>query len=377
MKIKRRNFFSLIATSALAIFGSTWLSMAQKKYLTLARKRSLPFFIGWYEFIENSAGPSQVAGKGINLVIPYIEGSKLEKIQVFLDAAKAARIKVLLEVHRPLVESENLTGTKEFIRTYKNHPAVYGWYLYDEPEIKNPTPLTPELLTAVYQAIKEEDKSKPVAIVFSDINKIEYYNNAMDIIMWDVYPCNDNVPEFQWVSSYRESLNRVINIADAKQKKFWNVLQAYSGHGLKKRPPTKAEFRYMFYYSIFSGSDGLLFWMHPWSTPAWNKSVLYPTINEFQPYIAAIINGHKSQNIAPVNYTNTVEVKLFPLPNSRKILVVAINHDRSPVSMMVKLDRALAGRSVATNKKRIDRISSQSNLKVVLSSYEVRMYEIG
>jgi hypothetical protein len=377
MKLKRRNFFSLIAASALAIFGSTWLSMAQKKYLTLTRKRSLPFFTGWYEFIENAAGPAQVAGKGINLVIPYIEGSKLEKIQVFLDAAKAARIKVLLEVYRPLVESGNLAGTKEFIRTYKNHPAVYGWYLYDEPEIKKPTPLTPELLTAVYQAIKEEDKSKPVAIVFSDVNKIASYSNAMDITMWDAYPCNDNVPEFQWVSSYRESLNRVINIAEAKQKKFWNVLQAYSGHGLKKRPPTKAEFRYMFYYSIFSGSDGLLFWMHPWSTPAWNESVLYPTINEFRPYTLAIINGYKSLNITPLNYKNSVEIRLLTIPKSRKKLMVAINHDRAPVTMTVKLDRALAGKSVAIDKRRIDRVSVQSNLQVALLSYEVRLYEIG
>jgi hypothetical protein len=377
MKIKRRNLFSLIAGLALAIFSSTWLSSAQKKYLILARKRSLPFIIGWYEFLENSAGPSQVAGKGINFIIPYIEGSKLEKLEVFLDAAKAARIKVLVEVYRPLVESGNLAGTKKFIRTYKNHPAVSGWYLYDEPEIKKPTPLTPELLTTVYQTIKAEDKFKPVAIVFSDVSKIESYSNAMDIIMWDTYPCNDNVPEFQWVSSYRESLNRVTKIADVKQKKFWNVLQAYSGHGLNKREPTKAEFRYMFYYSIFSGSDGLFFWMHPWSTPAWNESVLYATIGEFQPYIPAIINGYNFKNITPLNHKNTVEVRILAIPKSRKKLMVAINHGRDPVNMTVKLDRALSGKSVVVNQRRVDRVSVQSNLQVALSSYEVRLYEIG
>jgi hypothetical protein len=376
MKIKRRNLFSLIAGLALASFGSTWLSSAQKKYVTSTRKRSLPFIIGWYEFLENTAGPSQVASKGINFVIPYIEKTKLEKIKIFLDAAKAAKIKVLVEVYRPLVEAGNVAGTREFIRTYKNHPAVYGWYLYDEPEIKKPTPLTPELLIKVYQAIKAEDKSKPVAIVFSDVGKVESYSNAMDISMWDAYPCNDDVPEFAWVSSYREALNRVTKISHGKQKKFWNVLQAYSGQ-LKKREPTKAEFRYMFYYSIFSGSDGLLFWMHPWSTPAWNEAVLYATIKEFQPYIPAIINGYNSVNITPTERKNTVETRLFAIPGSRKKLMVVINHERAPVNMTVKLNRSLAGKSVAIGKRKIDRVSAQSNLQIALSSYEIQLYEIG
>lgn len=376
MKIKRRDLLSLVAGLALAIFGSTWLSSAQKKYLTSTRKRSLPFIIGWYEFLENTAGPSQVAGKGINFVIPYIEKTKLEKIKIFLDAAKVAKIKVLVEVHRPLVEAGNVAGTREFIRTYKNHPAVYGWYLYDEPEIKKPTPLTPELLTKVYQAIKAEDKSKPVAIVFSDVSKVESYSNAMDISMWDAYPCNDDVPEFAWVPSYREALNRVTKISHGKQKKFWNVLQAYSGR-LTKREPTKAEFRYMFYYSIFSGSDGLLFWMHPWSTPAWNEAVLYATIQEFQPYMSAIINGYNSVDITSSDWANTVETRLFTIPKSRKKLMVSINHERAPVNMTVKLDRASAGKSVAIGKRKIDRVSAQSTLQIALNSYEVRLYEIG
>jgi hypothetical protein len=376
MKIKRRNLLSLVAGLGLAIFGATWLSSAQKKYLTSTRKRSLPFILGWYEFLENTAGPLQVASKGINFVIPYIESTKLEKIKVFLDAARTAKIKVLVEVHRPLVEAGNVVGTREFIRAYKNHPAVYGWYLYDEPEIKKPTPLTPELLTKVYQAIKAEDKSKPVAIVFSDVGKVESYSNAMDISMWDAYPCNDDVPEFAWVPSYREALNRVTKISHSNQKKFWNVLQAYSGQ-LKKREPTKAEFRYMFYYSIFSGSDGLLFWMHPWSKPVWNEAVLYATIKEFQPYISTIINGYNAINITPSELANTVETRIFTIPKSRKKLMVVINHERAPVKMTVKLDRALAGKSVAIGKRKIDRVSSNSSLQVGLSAYEVRLYEIG
>ncbi|MHC5824774.1 MAG: hypothetical protein ACYT04_55260, partial [Nostoc sp.] len=82
-----------------------------------------------------------------------------------------------------------------------NHPSVYGWYLYDEPELKTPTPLSPNLLKNIYQAIKKEDNSKPVALVFNNVDIIESYSDAMDILMWDWYPCVEGVAEFEWAQS--------------------------------------------------------------------------------------------------------------------------------------------------------------------------------
>jgi hypothetical protein len=300
--------------------------------------------------------------------------STKDKISVFLDAAKAAKIKVLVEIYRPLVELENISGVKKFINTYKHHPSVCGWYLCDEPEIKKPQPLSPESLTRIYRAIKEEDRSKPVAIAFGETDKIEAYSDAMDILMWDNYPCEDGLSEFQWVNAYREPLRKVAKIAESKQKKFWSILQAYSGHGFKKRLPSKAEFRYMFYSSVLAGSDALLFWMHPWSTPAWNESVLYPTIREFRRYIPAIMN-EDAKKIQVSDYSD-VEVGLFSIPNSKKKLILAINHNKNRVVANVNLDRQLAGRRVRINNQNIDRISIHSNLKIELNSFEVKLYEI-
>lgn len=237
--IKRGKFLILITGFAAASTSSLLLSLNPKKYLTLNRKRSLPFFLGWYDNINNIDLPIKVSYEGIDLLMPYVEKENKGKIQAFLDAYKKTRIKILLEISRPLIESENISGVKDFICTYKNHPSVYGWYLYEEPEIKKPTPLSPDLLKKVYKAIKEEDKSKPVALVFADIKKIEPYTDAMDILMWDRYPCEEGVPEFQWVSSYRNALYKVLSLADVKNKKFWNVVQAYSENQSKKRLPTK------------------------------------------------------------------------------------------------------------------------------------------
>jgi hypothetical protein len=378
----RRNLLKFATGLIIAATIPALLSSSRKKSSTPIRKRNLPFYLGWYDFVANPTAPELVSSKGINLVMPYLDVSPnpamseatKEKITVFLDKAKAAKIKVLVEIYRPLVELENISGVKNFINTYKHHPSVYGWYLYDEPEIKKPQPLSPDSLARVYRAIKEEDRSKPVAIAFGETNKIEAYSNAMDILMWDNYPCEDGIPEFQWIAAYREPLHTVASIAEAKQKKFWNILQAYSGHGFKKRLPSKAEFRYMFYSSVLAGSDALFFWMHPWSTPAWNESVLYPTVREFRRYLPAIV-GEGSQKIGVPDYSD-IEVGLFSLPNSRKKLVIVVNHSRNRVVTNIKLDRQLSGRRVRINNENVDLISAHSNFKITLSSFEVKLYEI-
>ena len=372
MKIDRRNLISLIIGFAFAITSPILLSLAQKKSSTPTRKRNLPFFLGWYDVMDNINVSTQVYSRGIDLLMPYVGNAEKETIQAFLDASEKVGVKVLLEIYRPLVESKDISGVKDFVRTYKKHPSVYGWYLYDEPELKKPKPLS---LKNVYQAIKEEDKSKPIALAISQVDHMESYTDAMDVLMWDNYPFDNGVPEFQWAQSYRSTLNYIFSLNHLKNKKFWNILQAYGENQLNKRLPTKAEFRYMFYLSVLAGADGLLFWMHPWSSYSWNQSVLYPTIKEFRNYIPAIVRGEDLSNPVQVNRSD-IEVKLFPIPNTKKFVMIAVNHNQTQINFTVKLSQRLAGKAVAMNNKTITNLSTQASFNVILSPYEVRLYQI-
>jgi hypothetical protein len=377
MKIGRRKSIGAIAGFLIASTSSIGISLTQKRYSTINRNRTSPFFIGWYDRIENADLPQKVRPKGIGLIMPYIAAEvKPETIKIFLDAAEKIGIKVLLEIYRSLVESGDISGVKDFIRTYKNHPAVYGWYLYDEPEVKKPTPLSPELLIKVYQAIKAEDRSKPVALVFADPNKIEPYADAMDILMWDWYPCHEGEREFHWVSGYRQNLYRVISLADAKKKKFYSVLQAYSDKKLKLSLPTKAEIRYMFYLSVMAGVDGILFFMHYLSTNSWNEAVLYPMIQEFKKYIPAIVKGRDLSSAFQVNYA-AVEVKLFSMPNSRKYVAILVNHSQTETNLTVNFDRRLSGKKVITNLTKITQLTNSQGFSTTLKPYEAIVCEIG
>ena len=372
--IKRRKFLGLISGFVVASTSSILLSLNPKKSLA-NRKRSLPFFLGWYENINNIDVPIKASFKGIDLLMPYVEKESKVKIQAFLDASKKAGIKVMVEISRSLIESGNISGVKDFIRTYKNHPSVYGWYLYDEPEVKTPTPLSPNLLKNIYKAIKEEDNSKPVALVFAYIYEIEPYSDAMDIIMWDWYPCVEGVAEFEWAQSYRDRLNYVVSLANIKNKKFWNVLQAYGQNKYNRRLPTKLEFRYMFYLSVLTGADGVLFWIHYFSSPYWNESVLYPTIQEFRDYIPAIVRGEDLSNPVQVNNSN-IEVKLFPIPNTTKYLIIAVNHTSTQINFVVKLTQSLAGKIVIFNEKTITNLSAEATFSTRLNPYEVKLYQV-
>jgi hypothetical protein len=375
MMIKRRKLISLITGFAAAITSPILLSLPRKKYSTPTRKINLPLF-GWYDNITNINFPAQVSSEGIDLLMPYVEEADKAEIQEFLDASSEVGMKVLLELSRPLVESESISGVKDFVRTYKDNPSVYAWYLYDEPEVKKPKPLSPVSLQKLYQTIKKEDNSKPVALVISKINKIKYYIGAMDILMWDSYPCENGVAEFAWIPSYRRELHEIISFASSKNKKFWNVLQAYGENQFNKRLPTKAEFRYMFYSSVLAGVDGLLFWSHYRSSPLWNELVLYPTIEEARYYIPVMVKGKDLTSQVQVNHSN-IEVKLFSISNTQTFLMIVVNHNRHQSNLTIKLAQKLAGKAVAINQETITNLSAQASFDIILSPYEIRLYQIG
>ncbi|WP_373544552.1 hypothetical protein [Chamaesiphon sp.] len=215
-----------------------------------------------------------------------------------------------------------------------------------------------------------------MALVFADPYKIEPFVNAMDIVMWDRYPCLRGEPEFQWVLAYRRDSYKVLSLADLHKQKFYNVLQASNEKQSTKRLPSIGELRCMFYLSVLAGSDGLLFWMYELSVNSWNESTLYPTIIESRKYIPAIIKGKDLSSTLRVSNLD-VEVKLFSIPNTKKYLAIAINHDRVQTTLTVKFDRKFAGKKVTTDRSKTKiRLSTDASFSTLLKPYEVLICKI-
>ncbi len=370
-KLSRRKLLKLMGSALLTPYLA---GCSPAQAVNTSERKKADFWLGWYGFMGETTAAADVAGRGINTLMPYIGESKPAEVLAFLDKSQAAGVGVLLEIYRPLVESSDLAGVQAFVKKYQNHRVVAGWYLYDEPEIKVPLPLAPELLIQVYRAIKAQDGSRPVALVFADPDAIEPYSGAMDLLMWDNYPCNTDNAELSWAGNYRGAFTRAAKIAQAQGKPFINVLQAYQGHGIAKRLPSRAEFRYMFYLSLLGGTDGLFFWMLPWATPEWNEAVLYPTLEEVRQYLPAIVAGKTAPNIAPDNQVDA-EVRVYPLPSSRKSLAIALNHGSDSLEFATRLEQPLGNKTTRGQRGQAAR-AAHSPLQVSLNPYEARLYEV-
>ena len=342
-----------------------------------ARLDFAEFPIGWIDRVERPQTPNIVAKEGINLLIPYTHSYQQPTIEAYLEAAQKNNIKVFLEPYRKPVETGDAAAVTEFIRTYKNHPAVAGWYAYDEPAIKDK--VSPETLKITYQAIKAEDPERPVAVVFtgSQIAKIPQYWDTMDICMVDRYPLFFGKPEFNNLNDFGTWMQKAAYYAGSKP--FLPVLQGYGEQAdgkpkYRRRLPTAAEERYMLYTAVTSGADGLMFYGRHWTLQPWVDSVLTPLITEFREYLpifkASLLGENASAN------RSDIQTLIYKDPSSSKKLLVAIRHSRGKAKATISVE-SLASEKKATVVGENRQVTIKSGtFQDTFDSYDVHIYEM-
>ncbi|NLE29640.1 MAG: hypothetical protein GX629_08235, partial [Phycisphaerae bacterium] len=150
-------------------------------------KTRFPF--GWYDAtVYHGSGSREISMEGGNIVMPYDRGAPEEYVLYYLDEAARYDLKVIVEVPRIHVANHDVAAIQNFVRTYENHPAHYGWYATDEPTLND---ISVETCEIAYNAVKQES-SKPVFMAFSaeevDDRAPVAYQNAYDVMMPDIYP---------------------------------------------------------------------------------------------------------------------------------------------------------------------------------------------
>ena len=302
---------------------------------------SLPygFPLGWYDAIKNLSTPAKIANEGINLVIPYTGKGDAQEVRAYLDRAAAAGIKVLVDIPRDSVRKGHTVRITKFVKQLKNHPALFGWYLFDEPGFIS---LSPNLLQKFYQAIKLEDPKHPIAVAFAKLDNVRNYTRSVDIVMYSNYPCRYNEPEFHnFQNSTFPTLAREAKFLARERKTFWFILQAYGEdkHGrpnkYRRRFPTAAEERYMLYSAVLANTDGLFFWTHYRSRQNWINSVMTPLVRELQGYLPAIKTAALRRKLAIAN--PKIQASLYRDPTTQNLLLIAVNHNDSQIETTVRI----------------------------------------
>ena len=172
-----------------------------------------------------------------------------------LDSANAAGIGLMC--HEDFSAKRFLRSKlRKVVKKYKENPALWAWYLADEPQNYG---ITPENAEDIYHVVKKADPGHPVFMVHSVASLYDDYEKSCDIFAVDIYP----VPKGK-IMDLSDGLALAQRVVKGK-KPVWAVVQAY-GH-LKKgrRTPTPREERCMVYLSITHNVKGILWfaWRGP------------------------------------------------------------------------------------------------------------------
>jgi hypothetical protein len=102
----------------------------------------------------------RTAGYGFNVIQSYQFGSMTDtQISAYLDSAKFYGLKVLFHLGVQTYSTDIETKVMQRVSMFKNHPAMYAWYLSDEPSIAK---ISSANLKSIYLKIKAADPNHPV-----------------------------------------------------------------------------------------------------------------------------------------------------------------------------------------------------------------------
>jgi hypothetical protein len=242
---------------------------------------SKTFLTGWWIDVNRPEKLAGFAAEGNTLVLGssaiWFVVTQSYVVQQFLDEANKHGIKVILGLNyggspynMPPADFTNA------ISKFKGHPALFGWYVADEPEIQsNAAALHGYLATSpgYYALAKAADPNHPVFISFNlaydaaGWTKIRGWYDVLDMIGMHSYPYWSVNPQAFGGGEGRtqyDTWKQLLQDAAAYGKPA--PIATCQGFGdntmYPYRTPTYKELRYQTFAAVVQGIDKVLFWMY-------------------------------------------------------------------------------------------------------------------
>jgi len=313
----------------------------------------LPFFpFGFYCYSPVYPSlPEEEVVKGFNVISPYqkIVPETLNERKAYMDRCAELGMKVhynLLSVSggggvgskiEGLSDDEKRERLISEIKTFRDHPALLGWYISDEP---NGSDIAPEKLEEIYRTVKENDPWHPVSIVFmAPFLSAKRYSSALDIVMADPYP----VPDFP--VTMPGDVAGQLRSEFKGNKPFWIVPQAFGGGELWSREPTIQEIRSMTWQSIINGATGIQYFVRqglnyfPKSAATWSEcGRMAIEVAELTPWLLS------DEETLPVeSYSKNVLVS--SRVHDGQLIIMAVNKINEPISASFRVTGVNNGRA--------------------------------
>lgn len=216
--------------------------------------------------IDKSFYPIGICGASNTNAFPALQAAGFNLVlgsssKSYLNAADKHGLKVWAGVG--LTSSNvNYAKTRDIISKSDRHPALWSWFLADEPEMNG---ISPERVQQAHRFVKKCRARKPTSVVIFRGDAVWDYSDISDVVFCDRYP----IP-WMPISDFRNHL-RMIRYAIGPEKPLYAVIQAFDWEyyrymlGPKVGPlrsPTCAEMRCMVYIALTQGVDGILFYSY-------------------------------------------------------------------------------------------------------------------
>ena len=283
-------------------------------------------------------------------------------VKTYLDAAQARGMTVILSCAELLKEEKNQPTVyswadfTQYVKTFKDHPAVKGWYLADEPTDNS---LLEACKTGHNIIRKICGSTKPIYMAFEYqalVPKMAaVYQDTYDIMMFDHYICVTGEPEFNrfatWAGhpypGWKEYCTEAMAQASALGKPFINILQAQGRDEASSnyRLPTYNEARFMTFWSVLKGSAGVSFWamdqlinetkaypgdLYPANGATWQIAVAKPICQELEKLKYALGAGPVLNGVT--GKTASLLSKIYRDPATGKYYLLTVNDSVSAVA---------------------------------------------
>lgn len=305
-----------------------------------------PFFpFGFYCYSPVPATlPEEEIIKGFNMISPYqkIAPETMEDRKAYMDRCAQIGMKVhynLLSVSGGGGVGSNIPGLGfeakrerllAEIAIFRDHPALLGWYISDEP---NGYKIPPKELEEIYKIVHENDPWHPISIVFmAPVLASKKYADALDIVMADPYPIPD-LPA-SMIGNVAGQLKEEFN----GKRPVWIVPQAFGGGELWKREPTLQEARSMTWQSIIKGATGIQYFVRqganyfPKSTATWSEcGRVAMEVAELTPWL---LSDEKTMTVE----STVKNILVCSRMHNGQLAIMAVNNENRPVEATFKIE---------------------------------------
>ena len=209
--------------------------------------------VGIYS-VGSSANLPDVAEAGFNLVTGPADID-------YLDTAERNGLRVLASPGSSAGASFNSAKARSKIAQLDRHPALWSWYLIDEPDMHR---VSPTKVKEAHNVLKRAGAIKPTSVVLYKGDESQWYGNIADITMVDRYP----VP---WLplANFSQHIHKA-RLATDSERSLIAVIQSFDWSAYKSvlpgeenlRPPTEYELRSMTYSALARGANGIFYYSY-------------------------------------------------------------------------------------------------------------------